>query len=131
MRDASSLVRPMSNLTISYCALNSMILSKIADRWPESIRCPSASIVSLAAMERHCSGGALRAGDTGSVRFVLKGGRGQKSSRAPRDSRGDRRRPRDRGVVAHRSAAAAEGERGGRHDRLNACQGHYTAGEDA
>src|SRR4051812_21192907 len=27
-----------------------MILSKIAERWPESIRCPSASIVSLAAM---------------------------------------------------------------------------------
>src|SRR5437016_7878310 len=56
MRDGSSLVRPMSNLTISYCALNSMILSNIADRWPESIRCPSASIVSLAAMGAHSSG---------------------------------------------------------------------------
>src|SRR4029450_6894968 len=35
---------------ISYEALNSMILSKIAERRPESIRCPWASIVSLAAM---------------------------------------------------------------------------------
>src|SRR5258706_6604136 len=61
MREASSLVRPMSNLTISYWARYSMILSKIADRWPESIRCPSASIVSLAAMA------AILA-----VRFLLK-----------------------------------------------------------
>src|SRR5258705_11679534 len=46
----------MSNFRISYCALNSMILSKIADRWPESMRCPLASIVSLAAMGGHCIG---------------------------------------------------------------------------
>ena len=51
IRDGSSLVRPMLNVRISYEALNSMILSKIAERSPESIRCPSASIVSLAAME--------------------------------------------------------------------------------
>src|SRR5947207_4363744 len=56
IRDGSSLVRPMSNVRISYCALNSMILSKIADRWPESIRCPAASIVSLAAMVGHSIG---------------------------------------------------------------------------
>ena len=40
MRDGSSLVRPMSNVRISYEALNSMILSKIAESRPESIRWP-------------------------------------------------------------------------------------------
>src|SRR5258706_395597 len=65
MREASSLVRPMSNLTISYWARYSMILSKIADRWPESIRCPSASIVSVAAMAAHSSGTVPAEGEEG------------------------------------------------------------------
>ena len=56
IRDTSSLVRPMLNVRISYEALTSMILSKIAERRPESIRCPSASIVSLAAKGHSTSG---------------------------------------------------------------------------
>src|SRR5258705_13673961 len=73
MREASSLVRPMSNLTISYCARYSMILSKIADRWPESIRCPSASIVSLAAMGAHSSGTVTAQGEQGAGRHPGSG----------------------------------------------------------
>src|SRR2546423_5567589 len=75
MREGSSLVRPMSNLRISYWALYSMILSKIADRWPESIRCPSASIVSWAGMGAHSSGacgGTVRAGSM-IRRFAVRG----------------------------------------------------------
>src|SRR2546423_14700804 len=67
MREGSSLVRPMSNLRISYWALYSMILSKIADRWPESIRCPSASIVSWAGMGAHSSGACGGTGRAGSM----------------------------------------------------------------
>ena len=40
----------MSNFRTSYAPLSSMILSKIADSRPESIRWPAASIVSLAGM---------------------------------------------------------------------------------
>src|SRR5712691_9104064 len=77
MRDGSSLVRPMSNFRISYWARYSMILSKIADKWPESIRCPSASIVSVAAMAAHSSGtvpaeGEPEVSDMASRRAVVK-----------------------------------------------------------
>src|SRR5688500_4275186 len=57
MRDGSSLVRPMSKVRISYEAWNSMILSKIDERRPESIRCPWAPVVSLAAMATFYSAG--------------------------------------------------------------------------
>src|SRR6187397_2645674 len=56
MRDLSSLVLPMSNVMISYEPLTSMILSKIADSRPESIRWPSASIVSVTDIGSHCTG---------------------------------------------------------------------------
>ncbi len=72
MRDASSLVRPMVKVRTSYDALCSMILSKIADSSPESIRCPSASIVSLA----------MRA-------IVLAGGPGRQVGRVGRERPGD------------------------------------------
>src|SRR5438552_6563429 len=101
MRDGSSLVRPMSNLTISYCALNSMILSKIADRWPESIRCPSASIVSLAAMGAHSSG---------TVRVFLDSGLGIRDSGfGIRDSGFGIRRLRDSKVQMARRAVVRLG----------------------
>src|SRR5438067_1583396 len=86
IRDGSSLVRPMSNFRISYCARYSMILSKIADRWPESIRSPSASIVSLAAMGAHSSGApGAHAGALGCCRGTV---RELREPAAIRDSKG-------------------------------------------
>src|SRR5688572_4809883 len=67
----------MSNLRISYAERCSMILSKIDDSRPESIRCPCASMVSLADISEIVL---VRGGDR-VARSVRRGARGATGAR--------------------------------------------------